>query len=88
MTDEKETEEELGQLQMYEPQVFGVNDGELVILDALEFGEVFDCYAVSWRDGSMFVLDRNTKEWRVIAPYKETKSKAKLSAVKPAPKSE
>lgn len=78
----EEPEEELGPLEMYEPQVVGINDGELIILDALEFGEVFDCYAVSWRDGSMFVLDRDTKEWRVIAPYKETKSKAKLKIVK------
>lgn len=70
----------------YEPQVVGLGNEELVILDVLAFADITNSIAVSYVGGTTFVLDRDTQEWRVIAPYtekKKPKTNSNLSSVKP-----
>jgi hypothetical protein len=67
MTDETEVED--GEDESYLPQPELVYDESCLILDPLEFAEVYNASAVQMKDGAMFVLDRETHRWRNVEDF-------------------
>lgn len=75
MTEETKPEE----VEVYTPQPITLMDGDALIFDPDDFAETFDAHAVIHRDGCLFVLCRETLDWKKVEPHKA----AKPSVVKP-----
>lgn len=60
MTDEIEEE---GEAELYSPEPMGLHDDSCVIFDITEFEETFNCYAVQYKAGALWVLDKDSKRW-------------------------
>jgi hypothetical protein len=71
-------DEELGEFDMVSVpcEVTGVNNDEFVIFDWAEFAEAFDCYGMTMRDNKIFLLDRETRDFKALDSYKIKKLKS------------
>jgi len=84
MTEEveaEEGEEGLGEIEMYEPLLGELLPDGGLIFDVIEFAELTNSIAAQMRDGQIFVLDRDSRQWRSVEPEKPIRG-GKLSAVK------
>ena len=74
-----ETEEEAG---AYEPQAAGLSEDDCLIFDRAEFEQDFNCYAVMFRGGQLWALDKESRQWVDCAkPLKGDKAPAKFKSV-------
>lgn len=62
MTEEIE-DEEVEELDGYYPEPMGLHDDSCVIFDTVEFESVFNCYAVQYKAGVLWVLDKDSRKW-------------------------
>lgn len=47
----------------YDPEPIALLDGEAVLFDQKEFCAEFNCHAVMFRDGALFVLCKESRKW-------------------------
>ena len=81
MTDAPEIpeEEEDG---AYEPQPADLSEDDCFIFDRAEFEQDFNCYAVQFKGGQLWVLSKESKRWvSVEAPDKADKEPRKFKSV-------
>lgn len=63
----------------YVPVPAEIMDGCALIFDPLDFEAEFNCFAAIVRDGQLFVLDRDTRQW---LPAEREQKKTALRPVK------
>lgn len=71
-----ETEEEAG---AYEPQPCLLTEDDCFIFDRAEFEQDFNCYAVMFKGGQLWALDKESRQWVDCA--KPGKAPAKFKTV-------
>lgn len=67
--------EELGDIEVYEPEPCSLGELEVLIFDPIEFTELTNSIAAVARDGALFVLDRETLKWRNVEDLKKEQKK-------------
>ena len=67
MTDEPETDDE--EVETYIPEAALIHEDSFLIFDQAEFAEHFNCWGAQLRDGSLFVLCRDTCRWRNVEDF-------------------
>ena len=78
-TPDSEEEEESG---AYEPMPAGLSEDDCFIFDRAEFEQDFNCYAVQFKGGQLWVLDKESKRWRnAETPDKADKEPRKFKSV-------
>lgn len=65
-----EPEDDGDELEFYEPQPVGLQDGDCLIFDHAEFAETFNAHAVQFKGGDMWVLDKDALQWVKVEPHK------------------
>jgi len=68
-----EPEDDGDELEFYEPQPVGLQDGDCLIFDHAEFAETFNAHAVQFKGGDMWVLDKDSLTWVKVEPQKPSK---------------
>jgi hypothetical protein len=54
----------------YDPQPIALHDNGVVIFDPLEFSDKFNCFAAQYSEGVLYVLCKDTRQWRNVEPTK------------------
>ena len=53
----------------YDPNPQLVHEDSFLILDPIEFADHFNCWGCQLRNGDLFVLDRETYQWRNVEDF-------------------
>lgn len=68
MTDEPEIPED-EEAEGYDPEAILIHEDSFLIFDQAEFCEHFHCWGAQLRDGVLFVLDRDTYQWKNVEDF-------------------
>jgi hypothetical protein len=69
MTDEPEVSEDEFEDEGYTPEPYLIHEDSVLIFDQAEFCERFNCWAAHLVDGVLYVLDRDTYQWRNVKEF-------------------
>jgi hypothetical protein len=66
----------------YEPQPMGLSEDDCLIFDRAEFEQDFNAYAVMFRGGQLWALDKESRQWVDCArPTRADKPPSKFKSV-------